>query len=88
MTQTITFNTGRKYIAEGQPIVATLHDDGVVTFMDHARHIDGEFAWTSDRLLNSVEVMHRYDTGAYRASKRSRDDGMMRGGCNTRREEV
>jgi hypothetical protein len=37
--ETISFNTGRRYTAEGQFIVATLHDDKVVTFFDHSRGV-------------------------------------------------
>lgn len=81
--QTIKFNTGRKYTAEGQFIVATLHDDGVVTFMDHSRSVDGEFKLPVHCDFNQTEVMHWYDQGA-RSSKRSFEDGMMRGGCNSR----
>lgn len=88
MTKTIAFNTGRKYTASGQPIVATLHDDGVVTFMDHARHIDGEYDSHFPELFDARGVLAMYDSGAYRSTKRSRDDGMMRGGCNTQRAEV
>lgn len=88
MTKTIAFNTGRKYTASGQPIVATLHDDGVVTFMDHARCIDGEFPMPEFSTFGDRLVMQMYDNGRYVPSKRSRDDGMMRGGCNTQREEV
>lgn len=89
MTKTISFNTGRKYSASGQQITATLHDDGVVTFMDHTRHIDGEFTVPQGicALIRNV-VMDHYDTGRYSSTKRSRDDGMMSGGCNTQREEV
>jgi hypothetical protein len=88
MTKTIAFNTGRKYTASGQPITATLHDDGIVTFMDHARHIDGEFRSLGNIEFGSRMVMDMYDAGTYGSTKRSRDDGMMRGGCNTQRGEV
>jgi hypothetical protein len=88
MTKTIEFNTGRRYTSYGQLITATLHDDGVVTFMDHSRMIDGEFALPLHCRLSQTEVMHWYDSGMYTSSKRSRNDGMLRGGCNTQREEV
>jgi hypothetical protein len=81
---TIEFNTGRKYTTEGQFIKATLHDDGVVTFMDHSRGIDGAFALGKHCSFNQVEVMHWYDSGQYTSNERSRADGMYRGGCNTR----
>jgi hypothetical protein len=86
MTSTIQFNTRRKYTTEGQVISATLHDDGVVTFMDHSRSIDGQYNSIFPEEFGSAEVLHMYDTGAYTSSKRSRDDGMMRGGCNLRKE--
>ena len=83
--KTIEFNTGRKYTAEGQVIRATLHDDGVITFFDHGRKIDGEFGpITPAQDLTDRLVMAMYDNGTYRGSKRSLSDGMMRGGCNTR----
>jgi hypothetical protein len=82
--KTIEFNTGRKYTAEGQVVRATLHDDGVITFMDHSRMIDGEFKNLGNTEFGPRMVMDMYDAGTYRSSKRSRDDGMLRGGCNTR----
>lgn len=84
MQRTIEFNTGRKYTAEGQFVKATLHDDGVVTFMDHSRGIDGEFKLGLHCSFNETEVMHWYDSGTARGTKRSWEDGMMRGGCNSR----
>jgi hypothetical protein len=88
MPTTIEFNTRRKYTAAGQIIRATLHDDGVVTFMDHSRGIDGEFKLPMHCQFNETEVMHWYDNGMARSSMRSREDGMYRGGCNTRQENV
>lgn len=85
MTETIQFNTGRKYTAEGQVIVATLHTDGVVTFMDHSRGIDGQFIMPLHCTLNQAEVMHHYDNMLATRSERSWRDGMMKEGCNTRR---
>lgn len=90
MTKTIAFNTGRKYTAEGQYIVATLHTDGNVTFMDHSRSIDGAFFWGSaylsafDARELQAEVLHRYDHNEYASTTQSRADGMYKGGCNTR----
>lgn len=88
MTKTISFNTGRKYTRDGQHIVATLHDDGVVTFTDHARMIDGEYDIHFPELFTPKDVIDMYDSRSYRSTKRSRDDGMLRGGCNTQRAEV
>jgi hypothetical protein len=82
--KTIEFNTGRLYTAEGQFIKATLHDDGVVTFMDHSRGVDGEFIPTPGIPFDQQLVMYWYDSGEARNSQRSWSDGMMRGGCNTR----
>jgi hypothetical protein len=80
---TITFNTGRKYTAHGQRIVATLHDDGVVTFFDHDRQVDGQFSLGRHCSFNQVEVMHWYDSGMARGTQRSWADGMLRDGVNT-----
>jgi hypothetical protein len=82
--KTIEFNTGRKYTAEGQVVKATLHDDGVVTFFDHSRSVDGEFKLGKHCSFNQVEVMHWYDSNMACGTQRSWADGMMRGGCNTR----
>lgn len=83
--KTIEFNTGRKYTAEGQVIKATMHDDGVVTFMDHGRYIDGEFGLiTPAQELTQGLVMSMYDNGTYKGTSRSSRDGMFKGGCNTR----
>lgn len=84
--RTIHFNTGRKYIAAGQPITATLHDDGVVTFHDHARMIDGEFALPMHAQFNQVEVLHWYDAGQAPNTARSWQDAFLRGGCNSKYE--
>jgi hypothetical protein len=82
--KTIEFNTGRKYTSEGQFVKATLHDDGVVTFMDHSRCVDGEFKLGVHCTFNQTEVMHWYDSGMARGTRRSHQDGMYRGGCNAR----
>jgi hypothetical protein len=81
--KTINFNTGRKYTAEGQVIFATLHHDGMVTFMDHSRHICGEFKIGSEN-FDQETVMWHYDNGKYHMSARANQDGMYKGGCNTR----
>ena len=86
MTRTIEFNTGRKYTAEGQVIVATLHDDGVVTFMDHSRGVDGQFSLDGEaKPFSAQTVMQFYDRGA-NGTRRSWSDGMLRDGCNARKE--
>lgn len=85
--ETIKFNTGRRYTAEGQVIVATLHHDGVVTFMDHSRKIDGQFVCNYPELFDRQFVMQMYDAQEYQNTARSAQDGMDRGGCNTRGEE-
>ena len=89
MAKTIRFNTGRKYTADGQIIIATLHDDGVATFHDTSRMITGEFAYGTAYLDHfdarefEREVMHRYDHYEAPQTSRSWNDGMMSGACNT-----
>lgn len=85
MTKTITFNTGRKYTAEGQVITATLHDDMHVTFMDHSRGIDGEYDAKFPEFFSKENVMAMYDNGKAPSSTRSWMDGMTCEGCNTRK---
>ena len=46
MAKTIQFNTKRLYTASGQRIIATLHDDNVVTFHDVDRMVSGEYAFS------------------------------------------
>jgi len=89
MTKTIKFNTGRQYTAEGQVIVATLHDDGVVTFFDHSRGIDGEFKLADvdkhfAQVFSDRTVMNAYDRNIYQSTNRSRTDSMYRDSCNAR----
>lgn len=84
MPKTIEFNTGRKYTTEGQFIKATLHDDGIVTFMDHSRGIDGQFQMNNPKLFCETIVLSKYDHGEAQGSSRSWADGMMRNGCNAR----
>ena len=59
-----------------------------MTFWDHDRAVDGEciFLMESDDLLNKVEVMKVYDSGAYRSTLLSFQDGMTMGGSNTKYE--
>lgn len=80
---TIRFNTGRKYTTHGQPITATLHADGTVTFWDSARHIDGQIDDIHAQDFCAVKVLAAYDAGTYRSTARSAADGMQTGGCNT-----
>jgi hypothetical protein len=84
MTTTIRFNTGRKYTSDGQLIVATLHDDRTVTFMDHSRGISGQFELGLPADLSESIVMDHYDNLHYQNGARSWNDGMSRGGCNSR----
>ena len=84
MVKTMHFNTGRKYTTHGQRITATAHDDGVVTFFDHDRQVDGQFVLPQHCQLNQVEVMHWYDSGQAPGTARSWADGMQRDGCNAR----
>lgn len=84
--KTIHFNTGRSYTQHGQRITATLHDDGVVTFFDHDRMIDGEFRLRQHIRLSQEEVMTMYDNHQARNTTRSWEDGMQRDGCNTKYE--
>ena len=76
------FNTKRLYTKDGQRIMATLHDDGVVTFMDHDRGIDGEFTLVGD--FTQSAVMSAYDHSIAKHTKRSWTDGMLRDGCNAK----
>ena len=78
---TIHFNTGRQYTTNGQRITATLHSDGVVTFFDHDRGVDGEFELFGVVFTQAV-VMRVYDNDRAPSTRRSWADGMLRGGCN------
>jgi hypothetical protein len=77
---TIHFNTGRNYTIHGQRISATLHDDSKITFYDHDRMIDGECECVGEFGQNAV--MAGYDH-AYKSTKRSWENSMMVGGCNS-----
>ncbi len=85
--KTIRFNTRRKYTEFGQRIVATLHDDGVVTFHDIDRMVTGEMTEKYDGHLVQSRVMEDYDHYRYTNSSRSWSDGMSRGGVNSKWEE-
>ena len=78
---TICFNTGRKYTANGQRIIATLHEDGEVTFYDIDRCVDGQFTLKGE--FDKRTVMLAYDTYQAPNTVRSWQDAMMKGGCNT-----
>jgi hypothetical protein len=80
--QSIHFNTGRQYSREGQRISATLHDDGVVTFYDHDRMIDGQLKYALT-VFSKDTVLRNYDLCEYQSSQRSRADGMYVGGANS-----
>lgn len=88
--KTIQFNTGRKYTAEGQIITATLYTDGIVTFYDSSRMIDGGYATNTTALAEksddtiAAQVLRAYDTGTYERSKRSFHDGLFTFSRNTR----
>lgn len=86
-TKTLRFNTGRKYTANGQRITATLHDDGIVTFHDHDRMIDGEFKINNPAFFSEAVVLGRYDRNEYERSNRCWQDAMMAGGCNSTWED-
>lgn len=66
----IQFNTGRRYSAQGQRIVAVLHDDGIVSFNDHDRMIWGEYKPMFPEDFGKQQVMSCYDSGDYRMSSR------------------
>ena len=74
--KTITFKTGRIYDFE-QEIVATSYDDGVVTFADASRRIEGEFMVVNENLrplISEKTIMGRYDRGEYDSTRRSSND--------------
>jgi hypothetical protein len=79
--RTIHFNTGRKYTVNGQRVTATLHDDDVVTFYDHDRMVDGEFALMGEPFTQAT-VMKMYDHNHAQCTKRSWQDGILKGGVN------
>lgn len=87
MTRTIHFNTGRKYTVHGQRITATLHDDGVVTFYDHDRSVDGQYTPDPQDEFTRSQVMFYYDQGLTPNTERSWRDGLLRGGVNSKYEE-
>lgn len=60
----IKFNTGRKYAANGQPIVAVHIGDSVI-FKDEARLIVGSFDLPAEQPLTQRAVMQAYDSYGY-----------------------
>jgi hypothetical protein len=71
--QTIKFNTGRDYTANGQRIAAALQDNGDIVFVDVDRQIDGVIhagGLTRDDVLafgyfTQRGVMQSYDENQY-----------------------
>lgn len=79
--KTIHFNSGRAYSPGGQHISATLWSDGIITFHDHTRMIDGELDFLADWEVSTEElrpaiVLGFYDRGQYFATERSGRDAM------------
>jgi hypothetical protein len=60
----IEFNTGRKYAANGQPIVAVRFGETVI-FKDEARLIVGTFELPAEQPLTQSAVMRAYDNYGY-----------------------
>ena len=64
MTNTLTFNTGRAYAANGQPISAAFDPaTGVVAFVDHARLIEGMIRGCT--IFSQAGIMSAYDAHRY-----------------------
>lgn len=62
--QTVTFNTGRQYSAEGQPISAAFDPEtGTIAFVDFGRLIEGVIR--NRTKITKALVMAAYDAGAY-----------------------
>jgi len=57
--QTLKFNTGREYSANGQRIIATLLDNGHIIVIDLDRHID--IMLLAGVGFNEREIMQAYD---------------------------
>lgn len=75
MKTKITFNTGRKYTAEGQVITAEYDEEqGVIHFNDHSRMVTGAVqSPTSPKSIYDLarRVMEAYDVHEYRYSPES-----------------
>ena len=66
MTNTLTFNTGRAYAANGQPISAAFDPaTGDVAFVDHARLIEGMIRECLPELFTRAFIQLAYDAGKY-----------------------
>lgn len=64
MTDTLSFNTGRKYAANGQPITAARDPaTGDVAFVDHGRLIEGIIRGCAQ--FSQTSVTAAYDAGRY-----------------------
>ena len=74
---TVTFNTGRKYTAAGQRIVAFLFNDGTVIFRDVDRCIDGVFTNKPTTGLRQSWVMQEYDYNRYEMAAINPDLGQF-----------
>jgi len=57
--QTLKFNTGREYSANGQRVIATLLDTGNIIMVDIDRHIDLMLLAGVD--FNQADIMQAYD---------------------------
>ena len=83
---TIRFNTGRKYTAAGQRIVATLHDEAK-TKVASPSGITTEWSTASSHWVTSTPSVPPLCSGAtitaHKGTNRAWADGMQRGGCNT-----
>ena len=77
MLNKITFNTGRKYTAEGQVITAEYDPkENVIHFMDHSRLINGTVdpIFALDTVYDIARtVMQRYDRYEYKWTSESAD---------------
>lgn len=66
MTDTLAFNTGRKYAAFGQPISAARDPStGDVAFVDHARMIHGVIRDIDPAFFTRAVILARYDAHRY-----------------------
>ena len=71
----VTWNTGRKYTAAGQIIVARVQADGSILFADTSRGVDGLIEKPSIKIdseaMLKIVVMRAYDSHQYRSSQGS-----------------
>ena len=83
MAKTIQFNTKRLYTASGQRIIATLHDDNVVTFHDVDRMVSGEYAFDPEYdMLDQKALMQVYDHNQYQSTARAHRDAFYADSVN------